>query len=343
MISRLTGWIAAACCVVLLIFSAFAASGNDDFYLQLLLYGTDRDIAEGFARVDEDTELGDRTQRLLLEALTEPHDLNVYLSLVRYIGSTRMEKANRSLIYELERKAAGDDYLEAVIHALAALKKSESVQPLRELYERPSTTSRIKRAVVTAWGEIGDRRIEEFLISIVQDLKEPVDVRAAAVLSLGKVNSRQSLDLLEEIAVNSYERTSLRMYAVYSLGMVGGESVLDVLAGLIHDPVHQVAEYAVVSISEIDSPKKGDLLIEALRSDFDKVRFYGARELGEMKYRPALEILTFKSQYDRSQAVQREARKAIAAINSDSETADGERERAARENRAREATEQEGM
>lgn len=285
--------------------------GAENYYQQVLAYGTDRDIAEAFSEAGED--LGDPVNRLVLEAFNREHSLQAYLSLVRYIGEVRLSEAHQALVSELGRRA-GDDYLEAVVMALGRLGSPASIEPLQELYHRKNISPRIRKAVVTSWGAIGNPGVQDALIEIVRDLKEPVEVRAAAVLALGEVESGKALSLLEETATNTYERKLLRMYAVYSLGKVGGKDALDTLGALIHDETHEVAEYAVLSISDIESGKRGELLIEALRSDYDKVRFYAAKGLGDMGYAPALDILRFKASHDSSEAVRLEAERALSSI-----------------------------
>jgi HEAT repeat protein len=285
--------------------------GGEDFHEQVLLYGTDRDIAEAFSEVRED--LGDPVNRLVRRAFSRGHSLQALRSLVRYLGEIRLQEAHQVLVSELDRRG-GEDYLEEVIAALGRLGNPASLEPLRELYRREGLSARMKKAVITAWGRIGDSGIQDALIGVVRDLKEPVEVRAAAVLALGEAGDRKALPLLEEIAVNAYEPKLLRMYAVHSLGAVGGEGVLDVLGDLIHDGTHEVAEYAVRSISRIESSKTGSLLVEALKSDYDTVRYYGVIALGELQYAPAVDILQFKARYDSNTAVRREAERALLRI-----------------------------
>ncbi|MFW6181871.1 MAG: HEAT repeat domain-containing protein [Spirochaetota bacterium] len=288
--------------------------GGESFHEQVLLYGTDRDIAEAFSGQAED--LGDPVNRLVIEAFSRERGPHAYLGLVRYLGEVRLQDAHQVLVTELGR-TTGDDYLEEVIGALGMLRNPASLGPLEELYRGEKLSSRVKKAVISAWGEIGDSRIQDTLEEIVRDLREPVEVRAAAVLALGSAGNEKALPRLEKIARNGYEPKLLRMYAVHSLGAVGGEGVLDVLGDLLRDGTHEVAEYAVRSIARIESGKTGELLIEALKSDFDTVRYYGARALGEMGHAPAVSILQFKARYDSNVTVRREAERALSRIQDD--------------------------
>jgi HEAT repeat protein len=98
------------------------------------------------------------------------------------------------------------------------------------------------------------------------------------------------------------------------MGEIGGDEVLDILGELLSDDVHEVVEYAVQSIAKIDTAESGALLMQALRSDFDKVRYFAVVGITRLKYREAAEILEFKSKYDLNERVRSEAVKALEII-----------------------------
>jgi HEAT repeat protein len=104
------------------------------------------------------------------------------------------------------------------------------------------------------------------------------------------------------------------MYAVYSLGEIGGESVLDTLGELLTDDTHEVAEYAVQSIANIPSDRSGAFLVQALRSDYDLVRYHAVIGLAALDYDEATDILAFKAEYDSNELIRREARKALETL-----------------------------
>jgi len=285
---------------------------NEEFYNQVLLFGTDADIAKAFTNMEVD--LGADINKKVLMLFHEEHSLAVHTALVRYMAAIRMSEAEEVLIEELNNGTPDEDYREDLIHALGKLKKTSSLPFLRNYYFNNKSTIRIKKAIIDAWGEIGDVSIEDALVRIVTDVHEDSEVKGRAIIALGKVKSVSSLDLLERIARNRFENKYLRMYAVYSLGEVGGESVLGILGELLRDESHEVAEYAVKSISIIASEKSGIYLIGALRSDYDKVRYYAAIGLGELQYGDAADILAFKAEYDTNEIVRREAQKALEQI-----------------------------
>jgi HEAT repeat protein len=297
--------------------SASMVAQNTDFYNQVVKYGTDMDIAAAFSHVTEN--LGQNINDSVLSLFTEEHTVEVFMSLVRYLTVIEMETAEATLINELYNGYPDEDYRETVIHALGVLGSQAARTELYNYYTNNKSTKRINKAIIDAWGNIGDVGIEDTLIEIIEDKREDDEIKARAILALGQVKSIRSLDLLVGIAQNKYENKYLRMYAVHSLGKIGGESMIDILGSLLQDETHEIAEYAVKAISDIDSKKSGEYLIRALRSDFDKVRYFAVLGLADKNYVDAIEILTFKAEHDRNEKVRLEARKAVESIgNADS-------------------------
>ncbi len=297
-------------CIILVPYRLIAE--KSEFYLQVLAYGTDQDIVSAFNGITDD--LGHDVDSRVLPLFREQHSMQVYTTLVGYIGMTAMTQAYDVLQGELERAAADDNYREEVIRALGSLKNPSSITYLKQYYFNKKASQRIKKAIIIAWGDIGSTQIQDTLVGILKDAREDSEIRAQAALSLGKIKSVKAYGTLKEIAENRYEDKILRMYAVYSLGQTGGEQALETLGKLIGDDSHEVAEYAVRSIADMKTQQGGDYLIRALRSDYDSVRFYSIQGLADLKYRKAIDILQFKAKYDKNERVKNEAKKALETI-----------------------------
>jgi HEAT repeat protein len=285
---------------------------NEHFFLELLRYGTDSDIIHTFSSVQED--LGNEVNTKVLKTFSEKHSEKVYLVLVRYVGTARMKDAHEILIKELERESGNDDYREEVISAIGILKVSSALDALDEIYREKATSIRIKKAIISAYGKIGTERVENILLSIATNAQEDTDIRARALLALGDIRSTEASEVLTEILLDTYEEKILRMYAADSLSKIGGDASIETLAKVIDDETHEVAEYAVHGIAEIDSQRGGDILINALRSDYDKVRYYAILGLKKRKYRDAVDILRFKAMHDSNPTIRKEAQEALDEI-----------------------------
>jgi HEAT repeat protein len=62
---------------------------------------------------------------------------------------------------------------------------------------------------------------------------------------------------------------------------------------------------------KVDSRRVGPILVQALRSDFDKVRYYAVRGIADMGYTGARDILQYRARHDANAAVRKEAREAL--------------------------------
>jgi HEAT repeat protein len=298
--------------IFFLITSLSLHASEEDYYLDVLQYGTDSDIVKAFSKVHED--LGAIVNAKVIDIFIETHSEKAYLSIVQYIGIAKVKEASNVLIDELIKTGKNDDYREAVIHALSQLKDIRATEHLMRVYEEKRTSTRLKKAIIDAYGRIGDATVEDILIAIASDEYEETDIRARAVLALGELKSKKSIDLLEKLLLNNYEEKIVRMYAASSLSRIGGDSSIDTLSQVIDDETHEVAEYAVNGIAEIGSQRGGDILIDALRSDYDKVRYYAVIGLKKIKYRQAADILRYKAEHDSNELIRKEAEKALEEI-----------------------------
>jgi len=292
--------------------SIYVYGEDEHFFLELLRYGTDSDIIHAFSSVQED--LGNEVNAKVLKTFSEKHSEKVHLVLVRYVGTARIKDAHEILIKELERESKNDDYREEVISAIGILKVSSALDALDEIYREKATSMRIKKAIISAYGKIGTESVENILLSIATNAQEDTDIRARALLALGEIRSTEASEVLTEILLDTYEEKILRMYAADSLSKIGGDASIETLAKVIDDETHEVAEYAVHGIAEIDSQRGGDILINALRSDYDKVRYYAILGLKKRKYRDAVDILRFKATHDSNPTIRKEAQEALDEI-----------------------------
>jgi HEAT repeat protein len=285
---------------------------EDGFYIDVLRFGTDSDITNAFSNLRQ--RRGEEVNRRVLEAFSENHTEKAYGALVQYIGYAQMDGAAGVLTRELVQRGKNEDYKEAVIATLGQLKAKSSAAALAAVYEDSSTTKRIKKAIIDSLGAIGDRGFEDRLIAIAQNETEDPEIRAHAVLALGEMKSEKAYETVKRILLQPNEAKIARIYATTSVAKIGGPSALDVLELVIDDQTHEVAEFAVNNIAEIGTERGGELLVRALRSDYDKVRYYAVTGLARMKYPAARDILSFKADHDGNEAVRREAKKALEAL-----------------------------
>jgi len=297
--------------LILLALPYFLIANNVEYYKEVLIYGTDSDIVEAFSNIRKN--LGDDVNKLILKLFNENHDIKVYKASINYIKINKIKSAKSLLLKELDRKPVNDDYREDIIVALAEINAKESLNKLIELYNNENISSRIKLDIIDAFGKLGgsNSKVENILINIVEDKKNETDIRAHAVLSLGELKSKSSVGIIRKLLFDRYEKEIIRMYSAFSLEKIEGEAAIGDLSKLINDKNHKVAEYAAKALSDINSPRAGDILMKALRSDYDAVRYYAILGLKKLKYKKAYKILEFKSKYDSNSKVRQLAKSTL--------------------------------
>jgi len=315
--------IAILLCIISFVLPYNIIASDTDYYIKLLYYGTDSDIASVFDRVHEN--LGAEVGNEVLSAFDKSHSEKVRMSLVRYLGMAQetndgfKEKIARLLATELLLEGATIDYSEILISAAGETGARSCIEPMREMFKDDTTPLRIRRAIVDAFGKIGDKSVEKLLIGLVEDDYEDKDIRARAILALGELESMQSIDMMKMIVENTYEPKVMRMYAVLSLSRIGKESVLETLENALSDKDHDVATYAARGIADLECTECGRILMKALRSDYDRVRYYAVIGLAKLRFTESVEILKFKAEYDTNERVREEAKKALESLAGDTE------------------------
>lgn len=309
--------ITALLCIVSFLLPHNIIASDTDYYIKLLQYGTDSDIASAFDTVYDD--LGTEVGNEVLDTFFESHSENVRMSLVRYLGMAQetnglREKTARLLATELLREGKSADYSETLISAAGETGAKSCIEPMRAIFRDETTPVRTRLAIVDAWGKIGDKSIEKLLLGLVEDDYEEKDIRARAILALGEMDSTGSIDTMKQIVENTYEPKIMRMYAVLSLSKLGQESVLETLEKALSDEDHDVATYAARGIADLECTECGRILMKALRSDYDRVRYYAVIGLAKLRFSESEEILKFKAEHDTNERVREEAKKALESI-----------------------------
>ncbi|RKY00986.1 MAG: hypothetical protein DRP54_04480 [Spirochaetes bacterium] len=288
---------------------------DNDYYKKVIQYGTDREIINTFRKVYKD--LGDEINKELIGLFKEKHKMEVYNVIMDYFGTAKIESAREIILDELKKWPDNEDYQDSILYAVTAIKIKEANQFLLDLFDKKDLSIRIKRSIIKALGEVGDHESGDFLLKIVNDIYKEKELRAEAILALGNLKSKKAESLIEKTLKNKYEPDILRMYSAIALAKIAGKEAIDTLSDYINDPSHEVAEYAISALIEIESPEIGEYLIKALRSDYDKVRYLAIKGIEKIKYADAIDILEFRADYDTNDKIRAEARRVLDLLKSD--------------------------
>lgn len=223
--------------------------------------------------------LGDEVRALLLS--DEMLDNDLLRGSATYLS--RVVEDQSSELLERYGEIALDGDLLAASTAIDAIGRNGSVEAvglLLELYERLSST----------------------------------DLKAAIVRALGETGNTDAVPLLTMLASDDFQDSSLRQYAAESLGRIGSPESLPLLTELLSVDDAVLRAYATHAIGFYESEEAGELLEEALRDSFWRVRVSALRGLAEQGRVEAIPAIAYKARRDPEQPVREQAIKTLGRL-----------------------------
>ena len=174
----------------------------------------------------------------------------------------------------------------------------------------------ISRIAVHALGLSGKKEYVQTLIDLLQDDDFHSEVKTTVLISLGDLGSAEALDILTDIAQDTEEEKAWRWYACQSLGKIGAEESFPVIRALMGDPDPTLRSFAAEAVGSYKTKEAEEMLVDALRDSFWKVRVSAAEQLGERGSDSAVPSLIYKAKNDPENNVKKEAITALGKIGS---------------------------
>ena len=213
----------------------------------------------------------------LIKILTKNKSMNVCESAVHALAKLKDKRSLDIQIQKLER------YLNSFSRKLSVLAAKIPIPKVREmLVSWLDNTVGLRRAIVSALGELGDPRATEVLVKVLrrdQDEK----ARLAAVEALGKIGDLRAVEpLLERLSLD--RSASVRSTAAKVLATIGGEQARGpLLDRLLRDESDSVRREAAVALGVVGNSQAVEPLIDRLlRDESASVRFAAAEALGRL-------------------------------------------------------------
>lgn len=191
----------------------------------------------------------------LIPVLNDPH-INVACAACEALGNIKDKKATEALVKILKDKERKYLVYNAV-EALGKIKDTRAVEPLMGL--SPSKDSLLLFALIRAFGEIGDVRVVDYLLS---ELNSPA-LGKVAVEALAKI-ARKNKEKISSCLKNYPDKVKLlrkflkdsssevRKDATFLLGVVKDKEAMPFLTSLLSDEEEKVKEEAMRALLEVD-------------------------------------------------------------------------------------------
>lgn len=171
---------------------------------------------------------------------------------------------------------------------------------------------------IRAVGESGDEEYSQKLLDFLDSYDYREGLQSEIIAALGKLGSEKSVDYISEIATDEDLSNSIRWRACQALGDIGGEEAFQVISSLLNDEDPYLRAYAVGALGGFGEKKESvDVLMDALRDQFWRVRVQAAKALEQLKAKEAVDILEYKVRHDPDvKNVRMAALQALAAMDS---------------------------
>ncbi|MBI3968447.1 MAG: HEAT repeat domain-containing protein [Chloroflexi bacterium] len=165
------------------------------------------------------------------------------------------------------------------------------------------TDVEVRRSAIEGLWENRDRTLADRLLELLRSDPDE-SIRAASASSLGRFASLIEMRQLDEatsgrvrsglldVARNSSDSLEVRRRAVESLGFISGDAeILGLLAAAYADPVVRMRASALFAMGRNCDERWLDILLSALNSEENELRFEAARACGELEDERAVPYL----------------------------------------------------
>jgi len=169
-------------------------------------------------------------------------------------------------------------------------------------------------AAVEALGTCNEDECIDFLMELYKDDETSTTLRCSILTSLGIMEARKAVQMMEDIVEDVDEEQSLRWKACEALGNIGDKKSLPVLRSALGSDDSYLRSYAVGALKSFEGAEVEELLMEALKDSFWRVRVSAAETLGARKAEEAVPILEFKAEKDPEEPVRLAALQALGNI-----------------------------
>ncbi len=218
-----------------------------------------------------------------LEILNDPYDYpnKTVENVFRYVSEIELKKACPCIVEILE--AGNENYFNAAISVIGKIGGPDEAVYMASYLERDDLILAQRQSLMKTLGQMCAVETWEKLVEIVKDEDENSFVRMYAAEAIGKMKKEESVPILIEHFESS--DPNMRQYC---------------LKGLENFP---------------DNPEAVNLVLQATRDEYYKVRIEAIKACKELKLKEAVPYLIYRAEKDVEKSVQKECYPVIAFLN----------------------------
>lgn len=177
----------------------------------------------------------------------------------------------------------------AIVYMLGVIHNSSALDTMLAELDSPSYV--IRKEVVTRLGGFKDRKTVDTLIAILENVEEPVSIRAASVASLNVLRDERSAPALRQ-ALND-QNSAIRQQAIAALGSIKDAKSVPKLSEMVENQLETDAIRAasITALGNIGDKSSEDLLLRALDNRIGNIRNNAILALGKLESTTAVPLL----------------------------------------------------
>lgn len=218
-----------------------------------------------------------------VEIVNDPYDMkNSTVSLVlKYLAAVECKAAAPAVVAILESE--NESYFDDALSALGSIGGDNEAVFLAEYLDRDDLSNHQKQELMKV---------------------------------LGKLKAVATWDKLREVVENEDENSYVRMYAAEAIGAMEKKESIDVLIQLFQDTSDpNLRVYIVKGLSYFSTNEVQNVLVQAIRDDYYKVRLEAIEAVKKQKITSAVPYLVYRAKNDKESAVKYATYPVIAMLN----------------------------
>ena len=294
--------------------ASHAVQSLTDLDRQTLLYGIDSQVLELLSTLT--SEPVPDLDPDVVTVFKQSANPDVQTAAINYLRAVKDWEAKDPAFAVLQGYASGggrtEEVVIAVIRYLREAKDAAANPLFVQLLTDPSKA--VVEAVVDALGKSGDPQYAGQLLSNLASTDFPSGLKPDLLLALGDLKAQSAVPELTKILKNRDQSSIMRQYACYALGKIADPASLSDILQAYQDKDDYLRAYAVSAMSNFAGTRVDDLLIEALKDNFWRVRVDAAQSLGTRHAAQAVPILEYKAKFDPTANVRAAAISALGEI-----------------------------
>lgn len=207
----------------------------------------------------------------LIHALNNDDDYDARYYAARALGYIGSPLVASSLLDHLHDP--DEDVQCGVIEALGKIGDPDFIEFLEDVFEK-SDHYLVKRAVMSAFGEIGSSKAIPFILRSLDNFSEHSEMTLVlAIESLGKIKDPVVIPHIKNI-LSKVSSKKIQLQSVIALGEIQDRSAIDVLVEALDSPFSDITIAAIRSLGQIGDPSVVEILSEL---QDDPYQFFGVK------------------------------------------------------------------